>query len=100
MSENNLPIENNPAEQRFQVEVDGHLAQLQYIETAHNITFTHTEVDEALEGQGIGSRLAKHALDYAVERNLKIIPICPFVAAYIRRHTEYQPYVYGYKPQN
>lgn len=100
MSESNLTIENNPAEKRFQVEVDGHLAQLQYIETAHNITFTHTEVPEELEGQGIGSRLAKHALDYAVEHELRIIPVCPFVASYIRRHAEYQPHVYGYKPKN
>jgi predicted GNAT family acetyltransferase len=100
MSEQNLSIINNPAEKRFEVTVEGHLAMVQYIETTHNITFTHTEVPRALEGQGIGGRLAKTALDYALEKNLKILPTCPFVAAYIRRHPEYQPFVYGYKPKN
>jgi uncharacterized protein len=53
------------------------------------IAFTHTEVDEALEGRGFGSRLAAFALDDAARQGLDVVPLCPFIAHYIERHTEY-----------
>ncbi|MFN3380760.1 MAG: GNAT family N-acetyltransferase, partial [Runella zeae] len=46
------------------------------------------------EGQGIGSILAKHVLDYAQTHHLKVRPLCPFIKAYIQRHPEYEPLVY------
>lgn len=49
----------------------------------------HTEVDSAYEGQGLGSKLARGALDDARARRLSVIPNCPFVAGYIKRHDEY-----------
>ena len=52
--------------------------------------FTHTEVPEAHEGQGIGTALIEHALASARERGLKVIPICPFFAAYMKKHSEVQ----------
>jgi predicted GNAT family acetyltransferase len=57
------------------------------------ITFLHTEVDPAFEGQGVGSRLVADALDDARARGLKVLPICPFVRAYVRRHDEYRDLV-------
>ena len=54
------------------------------------IVFTHTEVPSAHEGQGIGSSLIRFALKSARERGLQVIPICPFFAAYIRKHAEEQ----------
>jgi predicted GNAT family acetyltransferase len=53
------------------------------------IAFTHTEVDEALAGRGFGSRLAAAALDDAARQGLDVVPLCPFIAHYIERHTEY-----------
>jgi predicted GNAT family acetyltransferase len=51
--------------------------------------FTHTEVDPAFEGHGIGSALAAGALDDARRRGLVVVPSCPFIRAYITRHPEY-----------
>lgn len=53
------------------------------------ITMKHTEVDPAYEGEGLGSKLARGALDAARSRRLSVIPLCPFIAGYIRRHDEY-----------
>ena len=64
-----------------------------YVRRPGAIVFTHTEVPPALEGRGVGSRLARDALDDARRRGLAVIPRCPFVAAYIRRHPEYRDLV-------
>jgi predicted GNAT family acetyltransferase len=53
------------------------------------ITILHTEVDGAVEGQGVGSRLAAGALDDIRARGLSVLVVCPFVRAFIRRHPEY-----------
>ncbi len=53
------------------------------------IVMIHTEVDERLEGQGLGGRLVSGALDDVRARGLQVTPLCPFVAAYIREHPEY-----------
>jgi predicted GNAT family acetyltransferase len=51
--------------------------------------FTHTEVDDAFEGQGIGSALARAALDDVRERGMRIRPLCPFIRSYVEKHPEY-----------
>ena len=53
------------------------------------MTLIHTEVAPALEGRGIASQLVKGALDDIRRRGLTVVPICPFVRAYLRRHPEY-----------
>lgn len=53
------------------------------------ITFTHTEVDDAFEGRGVGSTLVRAALDAGRDHGLRVVPQCPFVAGYIERHPEY-----------
>ncbi len=58
------------------------------------IVFTHTEVPEALEGHGIAAKLAHTALEHARAQRLTVVPLCPFVASYIRRHAEYQGLVH------
>jgi uncharacterized protein len=55
--------------------------------------FTHTEIDPAFEGEGMGSRLVRHALDDVVRRGRLIVPLCPFVAKRIRATSEYDAYV-------
>lgn len=53
------------------------------------ITFTHTEIEHAFEGRGVGSTLVRAALDDARRRHLAVVPACPFVRAYIERHPDY-----------
>lgn len=60
-----------------------------YQKTDELIVFTHTEVDPALEGQGVGGALVRSALDHVRRLGLRVIPICPFVHAWMARHPEY-----------
>ena len=82
-------IRDNAERHRFEVVVDGHLARADYVIDGDVITFTHTIVPPALEGRGIASRLIRHALSEARDRGLRVVPQCPFVAAYIRKHPEW-----------
>ena len=86
-------IEHNKSKKRFETTVDDYLSVLEYKLFDEGIIFTHTGVPEELEGMGIGSALAKTALDYAIDNHMKIIPICPFVKYYIGKHPEYQIYI-------
>jgi predicted GNAT family acetyltransferase len=88
-------VENNEKAQQFQVRVEGHLALIQYVHSNGSIIFVHTEVPPALEGRGIAGKLARAALEYAREHKLSVVPRCPFVAAYIRKHPEYQSLVHA-----
>jgi predicted GNAT family acetyltransferase len=82
---------NNETDSRYELHVEGQLAgQLDYQLIGEVIALTHTEVDEAYAGQGLGAQLAKFALDDAQARGLKVSPICPFVAKYIDKHPEYR----------
>ncbi len=90
-----VEIRRNEAAQRFEAEVGGKLAYLQYVPDGDRIAYVHTEVPDAFEGKGIGSQLVKTALGYAREQGLTVIPSCPFVASYIKRHPEYQDVVAG-----
>jgi hypothetical protein len=83
-------VTNNRGESRFELQVEGGTALAAYRLSEGRIVFTHTEVPEALEGQGIGSRLVKGALDQVRGEGLKVVPACAFVRGYIDRHAEYQ----------
>lgn len=85
-----LPVKHNIPAGRFEIEKDGLLAILEYNLQNGAIIFTHTGVPDALGGQGIGSRLARAGLDHAHTAGLKVVPLCSFIANYIRKHPEYQ----------
>ena len=76
---------------RFQIEVGEQTAYLDYTLEAGRIILTHTLVPTELEGNGLGGMLAKAALEFARSQGLQAVAKCPFVAAYIRKHPEYQP---------
>ena len=88
-----LQAANNAAKHRFEVSLDDETAYAEYKLAAGEITLTHTEVPKAFEGRGVGSQLAKAALGYAREQGLKVIPLCPFMAAYITKHPEWHDLV-------
>lgn len=83
-------VENNRSEQEFTLEADGETAVAAYQREGDTIVFTHTRVPEAIEGQGVGSRLIRGALDAARDEGLRVVPQCPFVKAYIDKHPEYR----------
>ena len=86
-----FPIRDNPDKHRFEADLgNGHVAIAEYNLLSHIIMFTHTEVPEAFEGRGVGTKLIEFALAAARERGLQVIPICPFLAAYMQEHGEVQ----------
>ena len=89
---NDVQVTNNEAEKRYEARVDGRLAGSAYYDTADDlIVFTHTEVDDAYEGQGVGSTLARAALDdVRADGRRKVVPRCPFIKGWIDRHPDYQ----------
>ena len=90
MTEN---VENNKEKHRFEVVSGSQVSKLDYREDADRLALVHTEVPEELSGQGIGSALVKTALTYAKDNGKKVLPFCPFVAAYIQRHPEWKDIV-------
>ncbi|HEU5098235.1 MAG TPA: GNAT family N-acetyltransferase [Roseiflexaceae bacterium] len=93
MSSDALRVRHNPAKSRYELEVDGALALIEYRDAGGVRYYTHTEVPQALEGHGIGSLMAKTVLDEAQAENLTIVPLCPFVRGYIERHPQYKSLV-------
>jgi predicted GNAT family acetyltransferase len=81
---------------RYEITADGETAGFaEYILTDDLITFTHTEIDPAFEGRGLGGALVREALDDVRSRGLKVLPLCPFVKGWIQRHRDYADLVYG-----
>lgn len=84
-----INVVNNEAENRFEVQLGAEIAVAEYMREESSIVFTHTFVPTEFEGRGIGSLLARTALDFAREKHLRVVPLCPFIAGYIREHQEY-----------
>ena len=86
-----LDIKNNESAQRFETRIDGHDAFVQYrYSVGGDFVLSHTEVPPALGGRGLGGKLAAAALDYARNRQLKVVVTCPFITKYIHKHPEYE----------
>ena len=83
-------VRDNPSRKRFELDVDGEIAFVTYRNTNSAIILDHAEVPWALEGRGIGSALAKGVLESLRRDKRKVVVICPFIAAYIRKHRGYE----------
>lgn len=80
----------NPGRRRFEILIDGEVAGFAAYQLRDDaIVFTHTEVDPAFQGKGIGSQLAAGALDRVRESGGKAVAKCAFIAAYVKQHPEY-----------
>jgi predicted GNAT family acetyltransferase len=90
-ADRDIDVHHNIGENRFETEIEGHIAFVKYSRRGDTIWFTHTEVPQALAGRGIATALAKYVLDYSVANSLKVVPSCPFIAQYIESHPEYAP---------
>lgn len=84
-----LAINESANKKRFEVELESKWAFIDFIRAENKMYLTHTEVPPELEGKGIGSSLVKYALQQIKDEGRKLVPLCPFVAAYLKRHPEY-----------
>lgn len=85
-----LPIRDDAARSRFELEAGGVTAFMNYQRSSNVISLDHTETPVAARGRGLASQLVKGVLDEVRSRGLKIVPRCPFVRAYVERHPEYR----------
>jgi len=85
-----VTVSDNPAEDRYEARLGDRIVGIStYRIIRGRVVFLHTEVDESMEGRGVGSSLAKGALDDVRARGLRVTAKCPFIAAYLQRHREY-----------
>ena len=89
----NLKVIDNKEKERFEIDLDGKTALIDYSEQNGVVAMMHTEVPPEFEGKGVGSKLVKGALDLVKNENKRVRPLCTFVAAYIKRHPEYESLV-------
>lgn len=85
-----IAVTENTERKRFEAEVEGKVAFVEYIRAKDAVYLNHTEVPSGLEGKGIGSKLVKGVLETLDEEGAKIAPLCPFIASYIKRHPEWK----------
>jgi predicted GNAT family acetyltransferase len=85
-----MTVRNNEAESRYELDAGGAVAMAAYRMQDGAVAFTHTEVPEQLEGQGVGTRLIAGAVEDVRRRGLKMIPLCGFVRHYVETHPEVQ----------
>ncbi|MFC0518141.1 GNAT family N-acetyltransferase [Mucilaginibacter angelicae] len=84
-----IPLVNNEAIHNFELTVEGHRAFIDYKKKDDKIYLIHTEVPVELEGKGVASAIVEKAFDYIEQNNLKLIPLCVYVASYLKRHPEW-----------
>ena len=84
-----IQVTHNPAENRFETWIDDKLSKLDYIQDGKNFVITHVGVHPELRGQGVAGRIVEVGLEYAKQNTLRVVPMCSYAAAYIRRHPEY-----------
>lgn len=83
-----MEVIDNIEKKRFETEVDGYIALVEYILREEDIYLTHTEVPKEIGGRGIAHDLVDTIFDMMAERDMKIVPLCPYVAVYLKRHPE------------
>ena len=86
----NGKLELNEDSNRFELEVDGTTAFIDYKLRDDVMSLIHTEVPKELERKGVGSKIVHMALTYIKEHNYKVAPLCSFVASYVVKHPEWK----------
>jgi uncharacterized protein len=84
-----LEVTHNEADHTFEVWIDGYLSKLDYIQDKNNFVITHVGVHPQLRGQGVAGKIVEVGLEYAKQNSLRVIPMCSYAAAFIRRHPQY-----------
>lgn len=84
-----LPLVKNESENQFQLEINGYTVLIEYKEHGKKIWLIHTESPAELQGKGAATAIIEKTLAYIEENGYRLIPLCPFVVAYMKRHTEW-----------
>jgi predicted GNAT family acetyltransferase len=85
-------VEDNPPESRYEARIGDRvvgIAEYELTDDRGPIVFTHTEVVEEVEGQGVAGKLARIALDDVRRRGLRIVAECPYITSYVKRHRDW-----------
>lgn len=80
----------NTNEHRFEMDVEGNIAFIEYKQRDKKLYLTHTEMPPELEGKGVGSTLVEKTLQYIKEHHLQLVPYCPFIQSFLQRHPEWK----------
>lgn len=83
-----VTVIDNVAQDRFEVTVEGHRAELVYRRVGHQLVLVHTEVPAELGGRGIGGTLVGTAVDAAAAGDLTVVPVCSFAASWLGSHPD------------
>ena len=87
---NDIRLYNNEMISQYEVSIDGELSRIEYIKTKKEIYLTHTEVAKEQEGNGTGKEMIAKALVDIKNKKLKLVPLCPFVASFVRSNPEWK----------
>jgi uncharacterized protein len=82
-----IAVKDNPEASRLESEINGQLATLRYERHPHAVVLVETEVPTALRGRGVANALAKWAIETAERDGLRVVAVCPFIRAYMKRHS-------------
>lgn len=85
-----IPLINNELSRQFELVIDQVKAKIEYDLQKDRIFLLHTEVPQALAGRGVGNAIVEKALQYIDANNLKLVPLCPFVAAFLKKHPDWK----------
>ena len=88
-----LPLAINSDRHRFELAIEGHTAFITFDLDGKTIELIHTEVPSELGGKGVGPAIAEKALEYAKSHGYSVIPSCPFIQSYVKRHPEWEAIV-------
>jgi predicted GNAT family acetyltransferase len=86
---NQINVVHNLDENRFETIIDGKLSKLDYLQNGNNFVITHVGVHPSLRGQGVAGKIVEVGIAYARENSFRVVPMCSYAAAYIRRHPEH-----------
>ena len=90
---NSIPLVKNDEKNRFEINIDGHYAFIDFKERGDRISLVHTETEPELAGKGAAAAVVEKTLYYLKENNKTLMPYCPYVFAYIKRHPEWKSIV-------
>lgn len=85
-----MDVIDNQEGKQYEMHVEGKVVKIEYIRAKHKIYLTHTEVPKSLEGRGLATSIVQKVLEDIDKKELTLIPLCPFVAAYIKKHPEWK----------
>jgi predicted GNAT family acetyltransferase len=89
-SAENIAVQDNPGKSRYELVLNERVVgEILYRLEPDHVVLLHTEVLPSVKGEGLGAQLVAGALDDVRARGLHVVPVCPFVRSYIRRHPDY-----------